>query len=195
LSLAPGSRLGYNRRRGDALRKRSLAVRGVVALFLASLALSSCGYRLRGTGSFLPAHIKSLAVPLFKNASTRYELDLKLTQAVQNEFVARGKVEIVPDAARADAVLEGGILGFAVGPIAFAGGQSSADRYAITIVASIVLKDQKSGQVIFENPSYVYQTEYEVPQGTDFESSETTALNKIAELFARTLVITILEGF
>jgi hypothetical protein len=37
--------------------------------------------------------------------------------------------------------------------------------------------------------------EYEVPQGEDFETLETEAVNKVAEKFARSLVITILEGF
>ena len=34
-----------------------------------------------------------------------------------------------------------------------------------------------------------------MPQGTDFQSVESEAIDKVAEKFARNLVVTILEGF
>jgi hypothetical protein len=179
----------------DSARLTALVRWGVFA-FLAGIFSTSCGYSLRGSGSFLPVHIKTIAIPMFKNATTRFELDLKLTQAVINEFVVRGKVSVVSDPENVDAVLEGEVTGFFVSPIAFSGSVGgSADRYSITISASVILRDVKTKTAIFSNPSYVYQTEYQVPQGSDFESSETDALVKIAELFARNLVIAILEGF
>ena len=64
------------------------------SLFLVCLFFANCGYHLRGTGSFLPPHIKRMNIPMFKNLTTRFELDLKLTQSVIDEIVARGKVEI-----------------------------------------------------------------------------------------------------
>jgi len=163
-------------------------------LICACLFLIHCGYHLRGTGSFLPSHIKKISIPMFKNQTTRFELDVKLTQSVINELVARGKVEISADAEAADALLIGEITSFNVNPIAFSD-QNTADRYNITVVAKIVLRDLGSQKIIFSNPNFVYLEEYEVPQGTDFEAWETQAINKVAEKFARSLVITILEGF
>ena len=165
-----------------------------VGLLAACLLALSCGYRLRGTASYLPSHIKRISIPMFKNLTTRYELDLKLTRAVINEMVARAKVEVLAENARADAVLVGEILTFTVSPIAFSG-QAAADRYNITIVARIVLRDLVSPKVLFSNPSFVYVMEYEVPQGSDFESQETEAISKAAEEFARTIVVNVLEGF
>lgn len=165
-----------------------------VGLLAACLLALSCGYRLRGTGSYLPSHIKRISIPMFKNLTTRYELDLKLTRAVINEMVARAKVEVLAENARADAVLVGEILTFTVSPIAFSG-QAAADRYNITIVARIVLRDLVNQKVLFSNPSFVYVKQYEVPQGSDFESQETEAISKAAEEFARTIVVNILEGF
>ncbi len=163
-------------------------------ILLSCLFLIHCGYQLRGTGSFLPSHIKKINIPMFKNLTTRFELDVKLTQRVIDEIVARGKVEISGDMASADAVLLGEINTFGVTPIAFSK-EASADRYSITVVASIILRDLVNQRVIFSNPHFVYQGEYEVPQGTDFESVESEALDTIAEKFARSLVSTILEGF
>ena len=162
-------------------------------LFLCFLFIH-CGYHFRGTGSSLPDHIQKINVPMFKNQTTRYQLDLKLTQGVIDELVARGKVEITGNIESADAVLIGEISSFVANPIAFSG-EASADRYNITVVAKIVLRDLVSKRVIFSNPSFIYQEEYEVPEGTDFETVELEAIDKIAEKFARSLVITILEGF
>jgi hypothetical protein len=159
------------------------------------LALSTCGYRLRGTGTFLPAHIKTVSVPMFRNLTTRFQLDLKLTQAVIDEIVSRGKVSVVTDNSKTDALLSGEILTFNVVPIGFTPGQATADRFNIIVVAKIILRDLVTKKVIFANPAYMYQEEYDVPQGTDFESQESDALDKIAVKFARQLVITILEGF
>ena len=168
---------------------------GAAAALVAALAFSSsCGYRLRGTGTSLPPGIQSVSVPVFKNLTTRFELDVKLTRAVINEFVARGKVAAGGDPALADAVLEGEITGFRAAPIGF-GGTKQADKYNVTVTAKVALKDRRSGEVVFSQPAFVYQQEYDVPPGKSFESLESGAIDKIAERFARSLVTAILEGF
>ena len=153
-----------------------------------------CGYHLSGTGSSLPAHISTVNIPMFKNMTTRFELDRKLTQQVINEMVSRGKVEVGGDEEAADATLIGEIKSFQVVPIAFSQ-EASADRYNIIIVANIVMRDNVNKKVIYANPNLVFQQEYEVPEGSDFESVETEAIDIVAEKFARSLVSTILEGF
>lgn len=166
----------------------------IVVLAAACVLAAQCGYHLRGTGTFLPPGIKTVSVPMFKNFSTRYDLDVTLTQGVIDEFVARGKVEVIDDAGSADAVLVGEISSFSVNPIGFSS-QNTADRYMVMVVAKIVLRDLRDEKVIFSNPSYVYQEEYEVPPGTSYETWETEALGKIAQKFARSLISTLLEGF
>jgi hypothetical protein len=166
------------------------------AIFVAVAAMmmtTACGYRPVGTG-FLPAGIRTIQIPLFENRTTRFELDLKLTKALIDELASRGKIKVTTNAAEADAVLEGHILTFAVNPIAFSN-QKTADRYNIFVVADVSLKESKSGRIVYANPSYNFTTEYQVPQGQDFESAETEALDNLAKLFARSLIVAILEGF
>jgi outer membrane lipopolysaccharide assembly protein LptE/RlpB len=155
---------------------------------------ASCGYSLRGTGSFLPPEVKKIQIPQFTNKTTRFELDRTLTTAVIDEFVARGKVDITSDAAAADAKLVGIITTFSASPSGFSR-SGSADHYTIYLVVSITLTEAKTQKVIYTNPSYVFNEDYEVPEGRDFESVQTEALKKIAEKFARNLVVSILEGF
>ncbi len=170
-------------------------VAALAALAAAAGLLAACGYRLRGTGMFLPPSIKTMAVPMFKNLTTRFELDVRLTRAVIDEIVARGRVKIDPNAEAADAVLSGEITGFTANPLAFTSGQAAADRYSIRIDARVILRDRVNQKILFSNPSFIYMEEYEVPTGSDFESVETEAIGKVAEKFARSLVINMLEGF
>jgi len=163
-------------------------------ILIICLVLVECGYSLRGTGSSLPPHIKKIVIPMFNNLTARFDLDVKLTEKIRDEFVARGRVELTGDEDSADAVLTGEITAFTATPIAFSG-KTTADRYNITIVTKIVLRDLVNKKIVFSNPHYIYQQEYEVPEGTDFESVQTEAIEKVAERFARSVIATILEGF
>jgi outer membrane lipopolysaccharide assembly protein LptE/RlpB len=179
------------------MRRSIQSVAGPVAagvLLAAVFAAAGCGYRLRGTGSALPPGIRTVSVPVFKNLTTRFELDVKLTRAVIDELIARGKVAVGADPAAADAVLEGEITGFTASPIGFTGA-GQADRYTVTVTAKVVLKERATAKTIFANPAFVYQQEYSVPPGSSFEAVQTEAIDKIAGKFARSLVVGILEGF
>jgi outer membrane lipopolysaccharide assembly protein LptE/RlpB len=169
-----------------------LAATGFV--LVAALAVAGCGYHLRGTGSSLPPGLRTLSVPVFKNLTTRYELDIKLTRAVINEFAARGKITLAADPADADAVLEGEITGFSANPIGFTG-TGQADRYSISVTTKVTLKERATAKTVFSNPAFVYQQEYSVPPGSSFEAVQNEAIDKVAEKFARSLVVSILEGF
>lgn len=153
-----------------------------------------CGYSLRGVGSSLPPHIHSINVPMFENRTTRYQLDLKLTESIRDELVARGKVEITGDETTADAILQGEIISFIVNPIAFTE-DATASNYNVIIVVKVVLRDLVNNRILFSNPNFMYQEEYNVAEGTDFETVEQEAIDKISVKFARTLVINLLEGF
>jgi len=175
-------------------RPKPAAAAALVLLAAALAGLAGCGFRLRGTGSSLPPGIKTISVPMFKNQTTRFELDVKLTRAVINELVARGKLTVSAEPAAADAVLEGEITGFTASPIGFGAG-NQADAYNVTVTARVTLKSKSSAEPLFANPAFVYQQEYDVPPGSSFEDVQTEAIDKIAEKFARSLVVSILEGF
>jgi len=156
--------------------------------------LTACGYQLRGKGSFWPPGLKKIYLPVFKNSSGRYELDLKLTRSLVNELVARTGVTIVADQKQADGLLLGEILSFKVQPIAFSAA-GIATRFKITVITSIVFTDLINQRVIFQDENFIYTEEYEIPEGLDFETMENRALDQMAEKFARQLVVSLVEGF
>lgn len=171
-----------------------MGMRRLAWLFLLGCVCMYCGYSLRGVGSSLPPHIQTINVPMFENQTTRFQLDLKLTESIRDELVSRGKVEVTGEEANADAILLGEIISFIVNPIAFTE-DASASNYNVIIVVKVVLRDLVNNRVLFSNPNFMYQEEYNVAEGTDFETVEQEAIEKVSLKFARTLVISLLEGF
>ncbi len=164
------------------------------ACCLLLILLVACGYQLRGKGGFWPPQMKKIQVPVFKNSSGRFELDLKLTRSVINELVARMGVVIVSEHSQADGLLSGEVRSFEVRPIAFSPA-GAATRFKITITTSVVFSDLINQKVLFSDDNFVYTEEYEIPEGMDYETMETRAIDRAAEKYARQLVVSLVEGF
>jgi hypothetical protein len=159
------------------------------------LLLTGCGYALVGHSNFLDPSIHTIEVPAFVNRTTRVELEQRVTQAVAQEFVSRGRFQLVTSESAADAILRGSIDSFAIYPIAF--DQGRATRYQISITAKIEMLDHRKGdKVIWKNDQYRFTEDYEVTVGTtDAFDQETRAIQEIAVRFAEGLVTNLLEGF
>jgi hypothetical protein len=172
----------------------------IVAVVLAVLAQSGCGYSLAGRGSFLPAYIKRIGIPLFTNSTTVFDLDRKVTDKVRAEFIGRGKWTIVPDTTGVDGVLNGTITGVTLTPVAF-NQQQQATRYALAMTGSVEFKDLTANKVIWTNPAMAYREEFDVPASANtldtqtFFGQDANALDRLSNEFARALVSAILEAF
>jgi len=92
-----------------------IKVYGLV-IFLAFFVLS-CGYHLRGTGSFLPSYIKNVYIPEFENSTSRMDLGKIVTEEVISAFIGRGNFKLVRNESEAEAILKGKIINFSVIPI------------------------------------------------------------------------------
>jgi len=168
-------------------------------LVLACLSVG-CGYSLAGRGSFLPAYIQSVGVPLFQNNTSVFEVEQILTREVRTEFIGRGRYKVLPDATGVDAVLVGTINSIAITPASFTSDQQ-ASRYVFTLNASIVFRDLKTDAIVWQNPALVFSEDYEVASGGDaanvsaFFGQQSNAVERIAQDFARAVVSAILQAF
>src|SRR2546421_6297105 len=159
--------------------------------------LASCGYGLVGSANNLLAPtVHTIEVPAFVNKTTRVELEQRVTQAVADEFVSRGRLRLVTDPSEADAILRGSIDSFGIFPIAF-NPQGRATQYQISITAKIELVDHRSeDKVMWKNDQYRFTENYQVNlESTDAFDQETRAIAEIAVRFAESLVTNLLEGF
>jgi hypothetical protein len=179
-----------------------MTMKKILALVTAVLAItleSGCGYTLAGRGSFLPAYIKVIGIPLFVNTSSVFDLDRLVTERVRGEFIGRGKYTIKPDATGVDGLLTGTITGVFLTPVRFNSAQQ-ATRYALIMSASVEFKDMQANKVLWSNPSMQYREEFALNptsalDTTTFLGQNQNAEQRMANEFARALVSAILEAF
>jgi hypothetical protein len=167
---------------------------------LAALALPGCGYSLSGRGSFLPASIKSIGVPLFKNTTNLFEIEQRVTEKVRAELTGRGRWTVTPTADGVDALLSGEIINANLAPAAF-NEQQQATRLVLTIVSRVELRDVKANKVIWANPGMQFAETYDVTTASSaldasaFLRQDVNALDRLASEFARAVVSAMLEAF
>lgn len=179
-------------------RRRRL---GLAACLLGAMALSGCGYALAGRGSFLPADIQTVGIPMLVNLSTFFQVEETITQKVRTEFIGRGKYAVTPDALGADAVLTGEIVGISVQPVGFTE-QQLASRYLFTLSMRVQFTDARTNEVLWSNDALVFREEYELAtrsntaiEGATFLEQERGSVDRIATDVARSVVTAILEAF
>jgi outer membrane lipopolysaccharide assembly protein LptE/RlpB len=171
----------------------------LAVVLLAVLAHNGCGYSLAGKGSFLPAYIKRIGVPMFVNNSAVFDLDRQVTERVRSEFIGRGKYTIDPGSTGVDGLLTGVINFVSLTPVAFNQAQQ-ATRYALTLSASVEFKDMQANKVLWSNPSMQYREEFALNPTSavdlnTFLGQDVDARQRMANEFARSLVSAILEAF
>lgn len=177
-----------------------LTRRNFLAVLAAGLS-SSCGYALAGRGSFLPAYIRVLGIPMFENATPFQTVEQVFTQKVRLEFQSSRRYTVVPTDEGADGIVRGQITSISTQPVSLTDTQL-ASRHRVTVVVKIAFEDVKAQKVLWENPSLAFSDEYELTNpgtsGADvsaFIGNERVAMERLSEDFARSVVSAILEAF
>jgi hypothetical protein len=174
------------------VRRRSLLAAAGGAL------ASACGYSLQGRGITTDPTIKRIGVPLFKDRSGKPGLDVRVTQAVMEELLKRGRFSVVRDATNVDAVVEGEIQAWNVLPVGFSAesGVTQASRYSISLTAKVVYRKIGQKEPIWSNDAFSQRDEYDMGEdaSTYFDREEQT-IERLSAAFARSLVAAMLEAF
>ena len=158
--------------------------------------LAGCGYHAMGHATRLPASIRTIAIPGFKNQTQTYRVEQILTTQVVREFISRTKFQVVNSASdTSDATLTGTVVSAVASPLTYDANTGRASSAAVTVTMKVSLTD-RSGHVLFENPNYTFREQYQVAREiASFFDEETPALQRMARDFARTLVSDILEAY
>ena len=168
----------------------------VAALFFA-LVLSSCGYHLVGTTSFLPDDIENLYVESFRNQTKWVDMDQRLMEALTLEWVRRGRLRLVDSPAKADVILTGVIQRLAVVPVSY-DDQGRANEYQMSLQAEVQLKDVRGEDdaVLWEDKAFSRRTSYLVdPNSVNYFDRQNLAMDELSREFSSALVTAVLEGF
>lgn len=168
-------------------------------LFSAMLLLlvtAGCGYHTVGHSVQLPASVKTIAIPTFKNETNTYRIEQMLTNSVVREFTTRTHYQVLSDASDpADATLRGTVLSTSASPLTYNTATGQAASVLIVVSMKVSLSDRQ-GKVIYQNPSYLFREQYEVSQDlASFFEEDSPAFRRLSQDFARTLVSNILEDY
>jgi len=167
-------------------RKRVLSL-----LVLAALILGGCGYSLRGS---LPGHIKTVAVPVFKNRTSEPGVETMLTGAVVDAFSTNGRLTVV-GAEKADSILEGEVIGYQVLSIAY-DPKANVQQYRLVVTMNLRFRDVKRDEMIFEQQNLQERSDFRtLGVVAQTISREETALRAAATDIARAIVSLAVDRF
>jgi hypothetical protein len=146
----------------------------------------------------LPRGIKTLHVDTFKNKMVlnniyAYEpgLEIKMTDAIIRRLHADGNLKVVPRE-QADAVLEGELTDLSQEGVRFTT-LERIEEYRMYVIATLRLKDQKTGELLWEEDNFSGDASYFVvgPRAI----SRGAAVERATERFARNAVDRIVEDW
>jgi len=168
----------------------------LIPLLFLVVACSGCGYHTGAHALAIPRSVHTIAIPAFVNQTQTYRIEQMLTSAVIREMTTRTQFRIVQsDSDDADATLRGTVLSTSTSPLTYDSQSGRASSILVVVSMRVSLKD-RSGKVLYENPSYFFREEYQVSRGvSSFFEEDSPALGRLSRQFARTLVSNILEGF
>jgi outer membrane lipopolysaccharide assembly protein LptE/RlpB len=170
--------------------------RGVVLALLLSVFGAGCGYHTARHAVTIPDNVRTIAIPAFVNQTQTFKIEQMLTAAVVKEFVTRTHYHVINQLTDdADAALHGTVLATYTTPLTYDSRTGRAASILVVISMKVSLLD-KRGKVLYENPSYLFREQYEVPRDVNsFFEEDTPAFQRLSRDFAQTLVSNILEGF
>jgi outer membrane lipopolysaccharide assembly protein LptE/RlpB len=169
----------------------------LLMVFLLLLLLSSCGYHFSGTGGIVPEGAKTIAVPVFFNATSEPYVDVEVTQAVVDEFIVDGRLRVtgLDEAALA---LRGRVLKFEVSPLSY-NAQAYVQQYRVHLTVEATLEDLRTKKILWQERgiSSNFIADYAVSIGDIrlTRIAKETAIKKASQDIAWTLRSRVLEGF
>lgn len=156
----------------------------------------ACGYHAAGHNTTIPDNVQTIAIPAFVNQTQSFKIEQMLTAAVVREMTTRTHYHVVTkDDSDADATLRGTVVSAYTTPMTYDSQTGRAASLLVVISMKVSLQD-KSGKVLFQNPSYLFREQYEVSRDPNaFFEEDTPALQRLSRDFSQTLVSNILEGY
>ena len=119
-------------------RPSSLRASGACLLAGVTLLAAACGYSFSGTS--LPSHIRTIAVPEFGNESLDATIGSEATRGITERLVQDNRLKLARES-NADCVLEGKVKSYERNVYSYTGDQTP-EAYIVVVRVAIVLKDR-----------------------------------------------------
>lgn len=162
----------------------------LIAVILLAAILGGCSYSF--TGASVPPHLKTIAIPFFKDRSNSGEPDLSetFTQQLIDKFMNDNTLT-VEDKARADAVVECTIMPFQDVLSVISGGDQVSTR-KITLTVKVVYRDLVKKKVIFEK-NFSNNTDYD--SQTNAVENRSAAIQTVIDLITEDILLGVVANW
>lgn len=161
--------------------------------FLCLMGPAGCGYHFKGAGLGAPEGVKTIAIPMLKNKTTKPGIETVFTGDLAYEFTRSKALEVVKNET-ADAVLIGSIASLRTNTVAHTADYVSDER-RVTVSLSLILK-RHDGKVIWTGSRLSDNEIYQVAgDRATTDDNERKAIEKISERLAEKIHTRILEDF
>ncbi|MCU0608793.1 MAG: LPS assembly lipoprotein LptE [Chitinispirillaceae bacterium] len=103
------------------------------------------------TGSSLPAHLKSVEIPLFSNQSMEPTIADEITQSISREIVSGNLLKVVER--NGSAIISGTVTAYANTPYTFGASttrQIDVQQYVVRITVDVDFKDNRKNVSIYK---------------------------------------------
>jgi len=103
------------------------------------------------TGSSLPAHLKTIAIPVCEDHSGAGIAQLRgeLTGGIVNKIESQSTLRVIPFIVHADAILESSIISFADAPSQLSSKTERARTNRVTLVVQVTMVDRVKKTQVF----------------------------------------------
>ena len=162
-----------------------------LGLILAAVVLAGCGYGTRGS---LPDHIKTVAVPIFKNRTLEPGVESAITSGVVNAFSSGGRVKVVP-IDQADAILKGEGVAYSLDGLAF-DQTANVRAYRLRMVLNVEFRDVRKSAMLWRQEGLSETSDFQVQgQVSDTIARGRGAMSQAAAEIGRKVVNLALDRF
>jgi len=148
-------------------------------------------------GGVVPEDSRTIAILAFVNDTNEPYVDVEVTKAVVDEFLADGRLKVVSSEA-ADLVLKGSVTKFDMTPSSYTT-DNYVQSYTVGIGVNVTVEDVKTHKIIWQEKGLgsVFVSSYQVTLGdiTSTKIAKEAALKTGSRDVASTLRSRLLEGF
>ena len=120
--------------------------KNLISVMIASAAIGCGPYSF--SGSSIPSHIKSVAIPIFENETAEFGIKERVTDALLENFVSENILKI-SDNKNADSIIRGTIVKITDVPFTFDENEF-VQEYRVTIFLNLVWYDQVKNNDLFD---------------------------------------------
>ncbi|MCK4414507.1 MAG: hypothetical protein KAY32_13285 [Candidatus Eisenbacteria sp.] len=171
---------------------------GGAASFLGSclvvaLVAAACAYSF--SGSSLPSHIQSIAIPVFANESLDATIGDEVTRGISDRFLEDNRLKLAREA-NADCVLEGRVTQYERKVYSYTASQEP-EAYIVVVRLAVVLKDRVKNRDLWSNErleaTATYPAETTASTGGGLPASEEEAREAAIADLAQDILAQVLE--